>query len=136
MRRFGGTGWFRQSRCNAGAREVKSEGRTRGGGRSSGERSGLPKGRRQAGSAHRLGSGEEELRPCEKIGNPCHSERSEESAVVCFQEYKCRCFASLSMTAHFSTASPSAFAWVGKFGPRIRPLPSAARLLAHAVERF
>jgi hypothetical protein len=33
------------------------------------------------------------LRRCEKIGNPCHSERSEESAVVCSQEDKCRCFA-------------------------------------------
>jgi hypothetical protein len=46
-------------------------------------------------------------RSCEKIDNPCHSERSEESAVVCFQEDKCRCFASLSMTAHFFTASDS-----------------------------
>jgi hypothetical protein len=40
-----------------------------------------------------------------KIANPCHSERSEESAFLCFQADKCRCFASLSMTAHFFTAS-------------------------------
>ena len=34
----------------------------------------------------------------------CHSERSEESAFVCFRGDKCRCFAALSMTAGFVTA--------------------------------
>jgi hypothetical protein len=37
--------------------------------------------------------------------NDRHFQSSEEPAVVCFQEEKCRCFASLSMTAHFFTAS-------------------------------
>jgi len=43
----------------------------------------------------------ERLRSCEKIEWPCHSERSEESAFLCFQADKCRCFASLSMTVRF-----------------------------------
>jgi hypothetical protein len=43
----------------------------------------------------------ESQRNCERIDSLCHSERSEESAVVCFHEDKCRCFALLSMTALF-----------------------------------
>ena len=46
---------------------------------------------------------------CEKIAKPCHSERSEESAFVCFQRDKCRCFASLSMTDDFFTPSRRPF---------------------------
>ena len=34
-----------------------------------------------------------ERRRCEEIDRPCHSERSEESAIVCIQWDKCRCFA-------------------------------------------
>ena len=45
---------------------------------------------------------------CGNITKPCHSERSEESAVVCFQGDKCRCFAALSMTERFfHTFKPS-----------------------------
>jgi len=42
---------------------------------------------------------------CEKITKSCHSERSEESAFVCFQKDKSRFFASLRMTDDFFTAS-------------------------------
>jgi hypothetical protein len=49
----------------------------------------------------------------EKIDNPCHSEPvrfaqgklREESAVVCFQEDKCRCFAKFTLSEQ--TADPS-----------------------------
>jgi hypothetical protein len=41
---------------------------------------------------------------CEEINQPCHSERSEESAFV-FKGGKCKCFASLSMTADSFTPS-------------------------------
>ena len=44
-------------------------------------------------------------RSCEKIDRLCHSERSEESAFFCFEADTSRCFASLSMTSHFFTAS-------------------------------
>ena len=42
---------------------------------------------------------------CERITKSCHSERSEESAVVCFQKDKSRFFASLRMTDDFFTCS-------------------------------
>jgi hypothetical protein len=42
---------------------------------------------------------------CEIITKSCHPERSEESAVVCFQKDKSRFFASLRMTDDFFTAS-------------------------------
>jgi hypothetical protein len=41
----------------------------------------------------------------EKTDNPSHSERSEESVVVCFQEDKCRCFAKFTLSEQ--TADPS-----------------------------
>ena len=57
-------------------------------------------------------------RRCEEITNPCHSERSEESAFVCFQRDKCRFFASLRMTGRwrpstvrYSSESASGTAW-------------------------
>ena len=62
---------------------------------------------------------------CEKITKPCHSERSEESAFVCFQGNKCRCFASLSMTANFFTPSGNRFS-----------SPMVAFLQARKLERL
>jgi hypothetical protein len=44
------------------------------------------------------------LRRCEETTKPCHSERSEESVLVCFQRDKCRFFASLRVTDDSFTA--------------------------------
>ena len=44
----------------------------------------------------------------------CHSERSEESALICIHANKCRCFAALSMTARGRRISPDE-------GWRLRP---------------
>jgi hypothetical protein len=46
---------------------------------------------------------------CEEITKSCHSERSEESAVVCFQKDKSRFFALLRMTDDFLTPSSHLF---------------------------
>jgi len=57
------------------------------------------------GSACSLCAAIPRLGTCEKITQSCHSERSEESAVVCFQKDKSRFFASLRMTDDSFTAS-------------------------------
>ena len=44
---------------------------------------------------------------CEKIDWPCHSQRSEESAFLCFQAGKCRCFAKFTLSEQTADPSPA-----------------------------
>ena len=71
---------------------------------------GIPTARRGVGKS-RFAESQTPERSCEKIGNPCHSERSEESVVACFQKYKCRCFAKFTLSEQTADPSPSADGW-------------------------